>query len=396
MKHTPDFQLNHAINTLEVSKIRQFDDQVSAFEPLIRLTLGQPDFPTPQHVKDAAKKAIDLDFSFYTPTAGDIKLREAASTFVKTKYNLTYDPQTEVIATVGATEALATTLFSILNPGDYVLIPSPSFSLYDSLVKMSKAIPIYMDTSQTDFLITPDMVEHTIKSLDKEPKAIILNYPNNPTGVTWTNEEVNNLAQTLSKYPEMLAVSDEIYSELVYDETHVSLGEHLRSQTIVINGLSKSHAMTGWRLGLIFAPENLAATFLKTHQALVTSASSITQYAGIEALTHGIDDALPMKLAYKERRDTVMRTLNELGLKATEPKGAFYIFAALPEGVSMTSYTFCYELAKQHNVAVIPGDAFGSEGEGYFRISYASSLHDIVTAMERLTHFINDLRRQIN
>lgn len=392
MKNSKYFNLNREIENLQISKIRQFDEQVSAFEPLLRLTLGQPDFPTPQHVKDAAKEAIDTNFSFYTTTAGDIRLREAASHFIATKYNVSYDPASEVIATVGATEALATALFTLLNPGDYVLIPSPSFSLYDSLVRMSQAIPVYIDTSQTEFLLSPEMIEQTIQRLDKTPKAIILNYPNNPTGVTWTRDEVKNIAHTLASYPEMLAVSDEIYSELVYDQTHVSLGEYLRDQTIVINGLSKSHAMTGWRLGLIFAPDYLTSEMLKTHQALVTSASSITQYAGIEALTNGIDDALPMRTAYKERRDTVMRTLLKLNLKVSEPKGAFYIFAALPEVVSMTSYTFCYEFAKRYNVAVIPGDAFGDEGEGYFRISYASSLEDIETAMTRLTQYVEELR----
>lgn len=392
MTNTHTYKLNHEINALEISKIRQFDDQVSIFEPLIRLTLGQPDFPTPEHIKEAAKKAIDSNFSFYTSTAGDIKLREAASRFVELKYNMIYDPQTEVIATVGATEALAASLFTILNPGDYVLIPAPSFTLYDSLVRMSQATPVYIDTSQSDFLITPELIEQTIQSLDKQPKAIILNYPNNPTGVTWTESDVKNIARTLSKYPDMLAISDEIYSELVYDQAHVSLGEHLRSQTIVINGLSKSHAMTGWRLGLIFAPEALTTELVKAHQALVTSASSITQHAGIEAMTNGIDDALPMKKAYKERRDTVMRTLTNLELKVSEPQGAFYIFAAIPANLSMSSYTFCYELAKRYNVAVIPGDAFGDEGEGYFRISYASSLNDIKTAMHRLTEYVTGLR----
>lgn len=388
------FELNREVNALEISKIRQFDDQVSIFEPLIRLTLGQPDFPTPEHVKEAAKKAIDSDFTFYTSTPGDIRLRTAASEFMKLKYDLNYDPQTEVIATVGATEALAASLFTILNPGDYVLIPSPSFTLYDSLVKMSQAIPVYMDTSLTDFMITPKMIEETIRHLDKEPKAIILNYPNNPTGVTWAEKDVKAIASTLSQYPGILAISDEIYSELVYDQTHTSLGEHLRSQTIVINGLSKSHAMTGWRLGLIFAPKHLTSELVKAHQALVTSASSITQYAGIEALTNGINDAIPMKKAYKERRDTVMRALKELDLKVTEPKGAFYIFAAIPDGITMSSYTFCYELAKRFKVAVIPGDAFGAEGEGYFRISYASSLNDINTAMERLVEYVTDLRKK--
>ncbi|WP_368644974.1 aminotransferase class I/II-fold pyridoxal phosphate-dependent enzyme [Alkalibacterium putridalgicola] len=393
MNKTTHFNLNHQIRNLEISKIRQFDDQVSTFEPLIRLTLGQPDFPTPEHVKEAAKKAIDSDYSFYTRTAGDIKLREAASAFAAAKYDLSYDPETEIIATVGATEALATTLFTLLNPGDYVLIPSPFFSLYDSLVKMSQATPIYMDTSETGFMVTPDLIEKTIQSLDKTPKAIILNYPNNPTGITWTEAEVKGIALTLSNYPKMLAVSDEIYSELVYDDTHVSLGKHLRDQTIVINGLSKSHAMTGWRLGLIFAPELITSELVKTHQSLVTSASTVTQYAGIEALVNGQDDALPMKAAYKERRRVVMQTLQELNLEVTEPKGAFYIFAALPKGLKMSSYDFCYGFAEGYRVAMIPGDAFGAAGEGYFRISYASNLEDIKTAMVRLTEYVNTLRK---
>lgn len=395
MENTKNFKFNQQISNLKISKIRQFDDQVSSFEPLIRLTLGQPDFPTPEHIKEAAKEAIDLNYSFYTSTAGDIKLREAASAFVASKYKLDYDPQTEIIATVGATEALATTLFTVLNPGDYVLIPSPFFSLYDSLVKMSQAVPVYMDTSETNFMVTPDLIEETIRRLDKTPKAIILNYPNNPTGMTWSADEAEAIADTLSRYPAMLAVSDEIYSELVYDSVHVSLGTYLREQTIVINGLSKSHAMTGWRLGLIFAPEAIAAELVKTHQSLVTSASSITQYAGIEALTHGQDDALPMKAAYKERRDIVMKTLKGLDLEVTEPKGAFYIFSSLPNGSGLSSYDFCYGLAKNYHVATIPGDAFGEAGEGYFRISYASSLDDIKAAMDRLTDYVKDLQNNV-
>jgi len=386
------FNLKQQILNLEISKIRQFDDEVSTFEPLIRLTLGQPDFPTPEHVKEAAKKAIDADYSFYTSTAGDIKLREAASDFASVKYSLDYDPETEVIATVGATEALAVTLFTLLNPGDYVLTPSPFFSLYESLVRMSQAVPVYIDTSESGFLVTPEQIEETISTLDKIPKAVILNYPNNPTGMTWTADEAKAIALTLSNYPDLLAVSDEIYSELVYDSTHVSLGTYLREQTIVINGLSKSHAMTGWRLGLIYAPSAIASELVKTHQSLVTSASSITQYAGIEALTHGQDDALPMKAAYKKRRDLVIKTLKDLNLVVTEPKGAFYIFSALPKGVGMDSYDFCYGLAETHQVAVIPGSAFGAAGEGYFRISYASSLSDIKTAMDRLTRYVHDLR----
>lgn len=381
---------NTEVLKAEVSQIRQFDEQVSEFGDLIRLTLGQPDFPTPYHVKQAAKKAIDEDFSFYTQTAGYMQLREAASDFVKEKYNLDYDPQDEVLATVGATEALAATLLTLLNPGDKVIIPSPFFSLYESLVRYAKAEPIFMDTSQTGFQIDPDFLERTMHEHRESLKAVIFNYPNNPTGTTWDKKTVLSIASIFEKYPETIAISDEIYSEIVYDQTFVSLGEHLRHQTIVINGLSKSHAMTGWRLGLIFAPRYLTEQIVKTHQSLVTSASSITQYAGIEALTVGKDDALPMKEQYQKRRDVVIEALRSLDFEIAEPTGAFYIFAKIPARFKQNSFDFCYELARETKVALIPGSAFGEAGEGYVRLSYAASLDNITEAMNRIKKYVKN------
>lgn len=379
---------NHEVLNAEVSQIRQFDESVSQFGDLIRLTLGQPDFPTPQHVKEAAKKAIDDNFSFYTQTAGYLKLREAASEFVKEKYNLNYNPASEIIATVGATEALACSLMSILNPGDKVIIPSPYFSLYDSLVRQAKAEPIFIDTSLTDFQVSPKVLKQTIEEHKANLKAVIFNSPNNPTGTTWSTERVKELASVLKGYPEVFALSDEIYSEIVYDQNFTSLGEYLREQTIVINGLSKSHAMTGWRLGLIFAPSYITEQIVKVHQSLVTSASSITQYAGIEALTKGKDDAIEMKVEYKKRRDVVVKALSALDFSIATPTGAFYIFAKIPDRYKENSHDFCYNLAKHTRVAIIPGSAFGEAGEGYVRISYAASLNDIEEAMDRLTDYL--------
>lgn len=379
---------NHEVLNAEVSQIRQFDESVSQFGDLIRLTLGQPDFPTPQHVKEAAKKAIDDNFSFYTQTAGYLKLREAASEFVKEKYNLNYNPASEIIATVGATEALACSLMSILNPGDKVIIPSPYFSLYDSLVRQAKAEPIFIDTSLTDFQVSPKVLKQTIEEHKANLKAVIFNSPNNPTGTTWSKERVKELASVLKGYPEVFALSDEIYSEIVYDQNFTSLGEYLREQTIVINGLSKSHAMTGWRLGLIFAPSYITEQIVKVHQSLVTSASSITQYAGIEALTKGKDDAIEMRVEYKKRRDVVVKALSALDFSIATPTGAFYIFAKIPDRYKENSHDFCYNLAKHTRVAIIPGSAFGEAGEGYVRISYAASLNDIEEAMDRLTDYL--------
>lgn len=383
---------NHEVLKAEISQIRQFDESVSEFGELIRLTLGQPDFPTPKHVKEAAKKAIDDNFSFYTQTAGYLKLREAASQFVEEKYNLKYDPQTEVVATVGATEALASSLISILNPGDKVIIPSPYFSLYESLVRQAKAIPVFIDTSLTDFQVSPEVLKDTINSHKDDVKAVIFNSPNNPTGTTWSKGHVQALAAVLKEYPDVLAISDEIYSEIVYDEPFTSLGEYHRNQTIVINGLSKSHAMTGWRLGLIFAPAYITEQIVKVHQSLVTSASSITQYAAIEALTEGKDDAKDMRVQYKKRRDVVVEALSALDFSIATPTGAFYIFAKIPEGFSKNSHDFCYNLAKHTRVALIPGSAFGEAGEGYVRISYAASLSDIEEAMKRITDYIKQNR----
>lgn len=381
---------NKQTQEMAVSLIRQFDEQVQDIEGMIRLTIGQPDFPTPQHVKDAGIEAINKDFSFYTGMAGILPLREAASNFIEKKYNVSYDPQTEVLSTVGATEALTASLLGILNPGDKVLVPAPFFSLYESLITLARAEAVYIDTSSNDFILTPEMIDEAMETQGDKVKAIILNYPTNPTGVTWNREECKAIADTMKNYPNVFAISDEIYSELVYEGDHVSLGEYLFDQTIVINGLSKSHAMTGWRLGFTFAPKEITQEIIKTHQYLVTAASSITQYAGVEALTKGIDDALPMREEYQKRRDFIYDTMTRLGFNIAKPNGAFYIFAKIPEGYIQDSYDFCVDLAKKAKVALVPGVAFGDAGEGYVRLSYASSMEEIQTAMKRLEEYMTE------
>ncbi|MFJ1627222.1 pyridoxal phosphate-dependent aminotransferase [Marinilactibacillus psychrotolerans] len=381
---------NAQTQEIEVSLIRQFDEKVAGIDNMIRLTLGQPDFPTPQHVKEAGIEAINNNFSFYTGMAGDIRLRKAMANFVKVKYNVSYDPETEILSTVGATEALASSLLGILNPGDKVLIPSPFFSLYEPLVTLGHGKAVFIDTTKNDFILSPKMIESAMEEHGDKVKAIILNYPTNPTGVTWNREEVQAIANTIKKYPNVFAISDEIYSELVYEGSHISLGEYLFDQTIVINGLSKSHAMTGWRLGFTLAPKDITDQIKKVHQNLVTSASSITQYAGIEALKNGMDDAVPMRLEYRKRRDLIYEVMSDLGFKIAKPNGAFYIFARIPDGYIQNSFSFCYDLAQKAKIGFIPGVAFGKAGEGYVRLSYASSMSEIKEAMERLTTYMKE------
>ncbi len=380
---------NNQTYKIEVSDIRKFDERVSPIKNILKLTLGEPDFNTPNHIKLAAIEAINNNESHYTGMSGDSQLREAASAFMQKKYTVSYDPKNEVLVTVGATEAISASLLAILNPGDKILVPSPIFPGYEPLITLSQATPIFIDTSVNGFVLTPEMIEDELKKHGTSVKAIILNYPNNPTGVTYTRAEIKALAETIKKYP-LFVISDEIYSELTYDVEHVSIAEYLRDQTILINGLSKSHAMTGWRIGFIFAPKELTAQIIKVHQYLVTCATSISQKAALAALTVGIDDALPMKIEYHKRRDYLFEELTQLGFEVARPNGAFYLFAKIPQEFIQNSMDFCIELAEKNKLALIPGSAFGSAGEGYIRISYAASMEKLVEAVKRLRNYTQE------
>lgn len=381
---------NHHLDQIEVSLIRQFDQSISDIPNMLRMTLGEPDFATPQHIKDAAKKAIDQDKSYYTGMSGLFELRQAAADFVREKYGLVFNPENEVLTTIGATEAISATLATILEQGDKVLLPGPGFPLYEALTKMFGGTFVEIDTSQSDFILTPEALEKAIIEQGEDLKVLILNSPANPTGVVYTREQIKALADVIRKYP-IFVISDEIYSEITYtDEGHVSIGEYLPDQTIVINGLSKSHAMTGWRIGFIFAKYPICAQLIKSHQYLVTAATTVTQYAALEALTNGKDDALVMREEYQKRRDVIVAALIELGFDVIRPDGAFYIWAKLPEQVGKDSYAFLEKLAHDQAVALIPGIAFGPYGEGYIRISYATSMAVIQEAMMRLKVFMTN------
>ena len=380
-------RFNKNVYEIAVSLIRQFDEKVSGIPNMLKLTLGEPDFNTPEHVKEAGQQAIKDNFSHYTGMSGLMDVREAASRFLSEKYTVNYEPTTEVLVTVGATEALSASLLSILEAGDKVLLPAPTYPGYEPLILLAGAEPVYIDTRETGFVLTPEQIDQAMAEHGDKVKAVIITSPSNPTGVAYNEAEVSALSETLKKYP-VFVISDEIYSELNYETKHVSFGKYLREQTIVINGLSKSHAMTGWRIGFIFAPAELVEQIIKVHQYLVTAASTISQKAAVRALVQGISDAEVMREEYRERRDYVYQAMTKLGFEVARPSGAFYIFAKIPAEYEQDSMAFCIDLAEKNQLAIIPGIAFGPEGEGYVRISYAASMENLVEAMNRLATYL--------
>lgn len=383
-------RFNKQLDKIQVSLIRQFDQVISEIPGVLRLTLGEPDFTTPDHVKEAAKRAIDQNQSYYTGMSGLLTLRQAASDFVKEKYQLDYAPENEILVTIGATEALSATLTAILEEGDKVLLPAPAYPGYEPIVNLVGAEIVEIDTTENGFVLTPEMLEKAILEQGDKLKAVILNYPANPTGITYSREQLEALAAVLRKY-EIFVVCDEVYSELTYTgEAHVSLGTMLRDQAIIINGLSKSHAMTGWRLGLIFAPAAFTAQLIKSHQYLVTAANTMAQHAAVEALTAGKNDAEPMKKEYIQRRDYIIEKMTALGFEIIKPDGAFYIFAKIPAGYNQDSFAFLKDFAQKKAIAFIPGAAFGRYGECYVRLSYAASMETIKEAMKRLEEYMRE------
>ncbi|AZV60705.1 aminotransferase A [Peribacillus frigoritolerans] len=375
--------INPLVKDVQISGIRKFYNMVADIEGTISLTIGQPDFPTPTHIKEAAKQAIDNDYTVYTHNAGYLELREAASNYVKDKYKLNYDPANEVIVTSGASEGIDIAFRTILIPGNEVILPGPVYPGYEPIIKMCGATPVYADTTKNGFRLTADILE---KYITEHTRCIVLPYPSNPTGVTLTAEELLDIAE-LVRGKDIFILADEIYSELVFDQEHVSIATFLKEQTIVLNGLSKSHSMTGWRIGLLFAPAAISQHLLKVHQYNVTCAASISQRAALAALTAGRNDAIPMKTEYARRREYVYIRLQAMKLEIVKPNGAFYFFIKLPEGYA-SSLDFCLKLVQQEKVAVVPGDAFSPLGEGYFRISYAYSMETLEKALDRIEAFL--------
>ncbi|MBC1323606.1 aminotransferase class I/II-fold pyridoxal phosphate-dependent enzyme [Listeria welshimeri] len=371
------------LHDIEVSGIRTFNNRVTGIPDMIRLTLGEPDFPTPEHIKQAGISAIQENFTNYTPNAGMPELLAAASTYFKEKYDLSYKDN-EIIVTVGATEAISVALQTILEPDDEVILPDPIYPGYEPLITLNKARPIKIDTTETNFKLTPEQLRAHITP---KTKALIIPYPSNPTGVSLTKEELLALA-TVLKETGIFVIADEIYSELTYHQEHVSIAPMLRDQTIVINGLSKSHAMIGWRIGFLLAPENLTKEMLKIHQYSVTCASSISQKAALEAITNGKDDAFQMRTEYKTRANFTQERLEKMDFTVIPPDGAFYFFVKLPDEITENSFDWAVRLAEEAKVAVVPGNAFSEKGDRYFRLSYATSFNNLAEALDRMATFL--------
>ncbi|MFL4497846.1 aminotransferase class I/II-fold pyridoxal phosphate-dependent enzyme [Weissella sp. MSCH1] len=383
--------LNERLTQIQPNAIRAFDAQISDVADILKLTLGEPDFNVPTHIKQAAIDSILADDSHYAPAAGTQTLREAAVHFLADRYNLQYDADSQVIVTLGATEGIYDTITAVVNPGDRVLIPAPNFPLYDPTVVLAGGVPTYVDTSATDFLLTPDQLQGAIDTYGDQLVAVVLNYPSNPTGATYTSEQLSALADVL-RGTDITVIADEIYSELVYDGQHTSIAQYLPDQTLVLNGVSKSHAMTGYRIGFVVGPTKLISAVGLIHQFAVTSASNPAMAGAAEALgtEAGRQDTLAMKAEYSARRDYLVKALRELGFAIPQPAGAFYVFAQIPDGLDQDDGAFSLALAQEGKVAVIPGSAFGIGGAGYIRLSYAASLADLQTAVARIAAFITD------
>ena len=383
--------LNERLTQIQPNAIRAFDAQISDVADILKLTLGEPDFNVPTHIKQAAIDSILADDSHYAPAAGTQALREAAVQFLADRYNLQYDADSQVIVTLGATEGIYDTITAVVNPGDRVLIPAPNFPLYDPTVVLAGGVPTYVDTSATDFLLTPDQLQGAIDTYGDQLVAVVLNYPSNPTGATYTSEQLSALADVL-RGTDITVIADEIYSELVYDGQHTSIAQYLPDQTLVLNGVSKSHAMTGYRIGFVVGPTKLISAVGLIHQFAVTSASNPAMAGAAEALgtEAGRQDTLAMKAEYAARRDYLVKALRELGFAIPQPAGAFYVFAQIPDGLEQDDVAFSLALAQEGKVAVIPGSAFGIGGAGYIRLSYAASLADLQTAVARIAAFITD------
>ncbi len=381
--------LSKRVQALEPSGIRRFFDVLETMQDAISLGIGEPDFVTPWHIREAGIYSLEQGHTRYTPNAGMTRLRQEIARYMRRRFGLTYDPKGQFIVTVGGSEAIDLCLRAILEPGDEVVIPSPSFVCYGPLVAMSMGTPVYVTTkAENEFRLT---AEELRSALTPWTKAVILPFPNNPTGAVLRRKDLLELAEVLQGTDIML-LSDEIYAELSYGERHVSPASipELYDRTLVVNGFSKAYAMTGWRLGFVCGPAPVLKQMLKIHQYGIMSAPTMSQYAAIEALKNGDEDIERMRESYDRRRKLMLKGLRELGLDCFEPRGAFYIFPCI-QSTGLSSEEFCTRFLQEERVAVIPGSVFGPGGEGYVRMSYASSVENLETALARLKAFLGRL-----
>lgn len=381
--------INERLKQITPSEIRAFDAQVSTIPGLLNFTIGEPNFDVPEFIKDAMKEALDKNFTHYAASDGLQELRQAIANFYQRRHQLKLNWQ-QIMVTVGASQGFMITMMALLNPGDKVLIPSPYFPLYGYSSILSGGESIFVDTSADDFVLTPEALGRQLQA-HPEIKLLMLNYPNNPTGTTYSKDQVKELAEVLRKYPDVYVLSDEIYGDLVYDGDHYSMVEELPDRTILLAGASKSYAMTGFRLGFLHIPADLYEELFKIFQTMVTCVSTPDQWAGVAAYNDGDQAIDDMKGEYNHRRKMIVDRMTAMGFDIPHPAGAFYVFPRIPAKYGDDDQAFALDLAEKAKVGVIPGSAFGPGGQGYFRFSYAAAYEDIAVAMDRMAAFMEAL-----
>ena len=394
MSDTEKNRIADNVSDIPFSPIRKFFDIVSEMKEAISLGIGEPDFITPWHIRSAAIQSIKDGETSYSSNAGTIELRREISRYIQDRFKLNYAPEHEILVTVGASEAIDLSLRALINPGDEVIIPDPSYVSYMPNVRLVHGVPVALPTfAEHNFRITPEQLK---KAITPKTKALILPYPNNPTGAVMLKENLEAIAPII-KEADIMVISDEIYSELTYSGEHSSIAsiDGMKERTIVINGFSKSFAMTGWRIGFVCTTPSIMNAVYKIHQYTIMCASTMSQAAACEAMRYNIDnnyeDIAKMRASYDMRRRYIFNAFNKMGLKYFEPMGAFYVFPCI-KSTGLSSDIFCERLLREKHVAVVPGSAFGESGEGYVRCSYAASLDNIKEAMKRIESFVSHIK----
>ncbi|MFD3448839.1 aminotransferase [Microbacteriaceae bacterium 4G12] len=388
------FSLSETAISLKPSGIRKFFDLASNMEGVVSLGVGEPDFVTSWNVREACIRSLQEGYTSYTANAGLLELRREVSHYLQRKFNVTYNAETEIIITVGASQALDVALRTIINPGDEVIVIEPCFVSYAPLVELAGGVPVPVSTLPEDgFKLQPEQLEAAITS---KTKAMVLCSPNNPTGTLLSKEELERIATIVEKY-HLIVLSDEIYAELVYDEAYTSFASirNMYEHTILISGFSKGFAMTGWRLGIVAAPKFFVEPMLKIHQYALMCAPTMSQFAAVEALRAGDRDVVEMRRSYKQRRNFITKSFNEIGLTCHLPGGAFYAFPSI-RSTGLSSEEFAEQLLLNEKVAVVPGSVFGESGEGFIRCSYATSMEQLIEAMKRIRKFIQKRDKTLN
>lgn len=384
--------LSKKVTEIKPSGIRKFFDLVSEMKDAISLGVGEPDFETPWHIRDEGIYAFERGRTFYTANAGLKDLRIEINNYLQRRQGLSYNPDNEIVVTVGGSEAIDIALRAMLNAGDEVIIPQPSYVSYEPCTVLADGVPVIINLkAENEFRLTAEELENAITD---KTKVLILPFPNNPTGSIMEKEDLESIAKVIIKH-DLFVISDEIYSELSYKNKHISIAsiDGMKERTILINGFSKSYAMTGWRLGYACGNKDIIAQMTKIHQYAIMCAPTISQYAAVDALKNGDEDVEKMKKSYNQRRRFLMNAFKEMDLECFEPFGAFYVFPCIKE-FGMTSEEFATRFLEEEKVAAIPGTAFGDSGEGYLRISYAYSLEKLKIAMDRLKNFVTRLRTE--